>query len=111
MLMRRHVKVESGRRRFRFTGILGNTVTICRKCYIHPVMIERYMAGDHRLRIPTKVDSTGLQPQEIAVLQHITQRRLQPLRLPVATRLRRDSVMKKILREKSETVMQNGTQP
>lgn len=39
MLMRRHVKVESGRRRFRFTGTLGNTVTICRKCYIHPVVI------------------------------------------------------------------------
>lgn len=100
--MRRHVQVESGRRRFRFTGKLGNTVTICRKCYIHPVVIERYMAGDHRLRIPTKVDIAGLQPEEIAVLQHITQRRMMPTRLPVAARPASCSVMKKFCARKTK---------
>ena len=24
---------------------LGNTPTICRKCYVHPLIIETYMAG------------------------------------------------------------------
>lgn len=90
---------------------LGNTVTICRKCYIHPVVIERYLAGDHRLRRPTNVEITGLQPEEIAVLHHIARRRRKPLRLPVAAGRGRRSVMQKTLPQKSETVMQNGTQP
>lgn len=90
---------------------LGNTVTICRKCYIHPVVIERYLAGDHRLRRPTNVEIAGLQPEEIAVLHHIARRRRKPLRLPVAAGRGRRSVMQKTLPQKSETVMQNGTQP
>lgn len=93
------------------SGKLGNTVTICRKCYIHPVVIERYLAGDHRLRRPTNVEIAGLQPEEIAVLQHIARRRSKPLRLPVAAGRGRRSVIQKTLPQKSETVMQNGTQP
>jgi DNA topoisomerase-1 len=93
------------------SGKLGNTVTICRKCYIHPVVIERYMAGEHRLRMPTKVEIAGLQPEEIAVLQHITRRKFVPLRLPVAARPRRKTITKKFPQPSSETVMANGTQP
>jgi DNA topoisomerase-1 len=99
------------------SGKLGNTVTICRKCYIHPVVIERYMAGQHRLRIPTKIDIIGLQPEEIAVLRHITQRKISALRLPVAVKQTRKSIAKKFPRRKKtlsetrETVMANGTQP
>jgi DNA topoisomerase-1 len=99
------------------SGKLGNTVTICRKCYIHPVVIERYMAGQHRLRMPTKIDIIGLQPEEIAVLRHITQRKISALRLPVAVKPERKSIAKKFPHRKKtppetrETVMANGTQP
>ncbi|MBS4049259.1 MAG: DNA topoisomerase IB [Alphaproteobacteria bacterium] len=99
------------------SGKLGNTVTICRKCYIHPVVIERYMAGQHRLRMPTKIDIIGLQPEEIAVLRHITQRKISALRLPVAVKPKAKTIVKKnpppkkSLRETRETVMANGTQP
>lgn len=99
------------------SGKLGNTVTICRKCYIHPVVIERYMTGDHRLRMPAKVDIPGLQPEEIAVLQHITRRKIAGLRLPVAANPKSKTIAqriahpKKSLRERNETVMANGTQP
>lgn len=99
------------------SGRLGNTVTICRKCYIHPVVIERYMTGQHRLRMPTKTDIIGLQPEEIAVLRHITQRKISALRLPVAVKHTRKSIAKKIPQRKKspreirETVMANGTQP
>ncbi|QDO96993.1 DNA topoisomerase IB [Ferrovibrio terrae] len=97
------------------SGKLGNTVTICRKCYIHPVVIERYMAGEHRLRMPTKADITGLQPEEIAVLRHIMRKprpgpRSEP-RASVAAKPGRKTIAKKILRERSETVMASGTQP
>lgn len=53
---------------------LGNTPTICRKCYVHPVVVERYLAGRLTLRIEAeaasglRVDQPGLQPQESAVL-------------------------------------------
>ena len=26
--------------------ILGNTPTVCRKCYVHPVVLESYLDGD-----------------------------------------------------------------
>lgn len=93
------------------SGKLGNTVTICRKCYIHPAVIERYMAGDHRLRMPATTDAAGLQPEEIAVLQHITRRKIVPLRPPVANRPGRKTIAKKFLPQRRATVMQNGTQP
>lgn len=53
---------------------LGNTVAICRKCYIHPVVIERYMTGRHRMAIPASapLQAEGLRPEEWAVLRHIS---------------------------------------
>ncbi len=103
-------------------SLTREAVTNCCKCYIHPVAIEDDMAVQHRLRLPTKTDIIGLQPEEIAVLQHITRRRLSQLRLPVAVKSAGKSIAhksiamkisqrKKSLREIRETVMANGTQP
>jgi DNA topoisomerase-1 len=53
---------------------LGNTPTICRKCYVHPAVVERYLDGGLALRIKAQAppespgDLTGLQPEETAVL-------------------------------------------
>ena len=52
---------------------LGNTRAVCRKCYIHPAVIDAYMDGSlsQRLRIrATERDDAGtsLSPEEAAVL-------------------------------------------
>jgi DNA topoisomerase-1 len=50
---------------------LGNTPTICRKCYIHPSVCESYLAGQvlPALRVVSQGRSrTGLRPDEKAVL-------------------------------------------
>lgn len=31
---------------------LGNTVSVCRKCYVHPLIIDAYSRGDLRLQVP-----------------------------------------------------------
>jgi DNA topoisomerase-1 len=53
---------------------LGNTVAICRKCYIHPSVLEDYAAGALRLR-RMKAKGAGLRPEEAATLRFL-QRRL-----------------------------------
>lgn len=49
---------------------LGNTVAICRKCYIHPVVIGAYMKGTLTGRFARKraKASGGLEPEERALL-------------------------------------------
>jgi len=57
---------------------LGNTPTICRKCYIHPEVLNSYLDGKLVLEIKSQVDSSveselrvelaGLRPEEAAVL-------------------------------------------
>jgi DNA topoisomerase-1 len=53
---------------------LGNTPTICRKCYIHPDILTQYLGGDLMLSIQSEVESelredlAGLRPEEAAVL-------------------------------------------
>jgi DNA topoisomerase I len=53
---------------------LGNTPTICRKCYIHPEIFTTYVEGSLLLDIKEKVeeelrdDLTDLRPEEAAVL-------------------------------------------
>lgn len=89
---------------------LGNTVTICRKCYIHPVVIERYLAGRHRLRKPANVDIPGLQPEEIAVLRHIGAAPRARPRAAVAVRSKNKAIRNRISPASTETVMANGTQ-
>lgn len=59
---------------------LGNTPTICRKCYIHPLVIETYMEGSllDTLQQRTQQELTeslaGLKPEEAAVVALLQQR-------------------------------------
>jgi DNA topoisomerase-1 len=59
---------------------LGNTPSICRKCYIHPAIIESYLDGTilEALRIRTEQeiveDLHALQPDEAAVIALLQQR-------------------------------------
>ena len=53
---------------------LGNTPTICRKCYVHPEVLTSYLDGNLVLEIKSAVESElrdalpGLHPEEAAVL-------------------------------------------
>jgi DNA topoisomerase-1 len=53
---------------------LGNTPTICRKCYVHPDVLTSYLDGKLILQIKQAVENelrdalSGLQPEEAAVL-------------------------------------------
>jgi DNA topoisomerase I len=53
---------------------LGNTPTICRKCYVHPDVLTSYLDGNLVLEIKKAVEDQlrdelpGLQPEEAAVL-------------------------------------------
>jgi DNA topoisomerase-1 len=52
-------------------GRLGNTPAVCRKCYVHPALLDAYLAGSLRegLSRATKRSPNGLQPEEAAVLR------------------------------------------
>jgi DNA topoisomerase-1 len=58
----------------RVAARLGNTPTICRKCYIHPEVLNSYLDGSLLLEIKSKVEGelrdelAGLQPEEATVL-------------------------------------------
>jgi DNA topoisomerase-1 len=53
---------------------LGNTSTICRKCYVHPEVLNSYLDGDLALELKSKAESelrsslSALKPEEEAVL-------------------------------------------
>ena len=53
---------------------LGNTPTICRKCYIHPELVHSYLQGEMLLEVKKQVESelrndlSSLKPEEAAVL-------------------------------------------
>ena len=59
---------------------LGNTPTICRKCYIHPEIITTYIEGALLLEVKDKVeaelreDLAALRPEEAAVLTLLQKR-------------------------------------
>ena len=56
---------------------LGNTPSVCRKCYVHPTVIESYLSGDMSSalkRLPkTRPTPHGLQPEERALLHLLKQ--------------------------------------
>jgi len=58
----------------RVASRLGNTPTICRKCYIHPEVLNAYIEGGLLLEIKQRVeeelreDLAALKPEEAAVL-------------------------------------------
>ena len=53
---------------------LGNTPTICRKCYVHPEVLNSYLDGNLVLELKSKAESElrgeipNLKPEEAAVL-------------------------------------------
>jgi DNA topoisomerase I len=59
--------------------MLGNTAAICRKCYIHPAVISRYMDGSLAKMLKARADSEisdhlhQLKPEEAAVLALLRQ--------------------------------------
>ncbi|WP_209586249.1 DNA topoisomerase IB [Massilia sp. BHUDP2] len=59
---------------------LGNTPTVCRKCYVHPVVLDAYLDGAvletlrERTEQELKEDLHALQPEEAAVLAMLQQR-------------------------------------
>ena len=49
---------------------LGNTVAVCRKCYIHPQVIAGFEEGRLALRVPQR-GKGGLSAAECAVLAYL----------------------------------------
>jgi DNA topoisomerase-1 len=66
--------------------LLGNTPTVCRKCYVHPEIIDAYMDGSMLDALKQKADQqmsenlTDLRPEEAAVLGLLQQRLRQSAR-------------------------------
>lgn len=61
--------------------ILGNTATVCRKCYIHPAVVEAYLAGELSLRVTAADREAGLPDlvtEERAVLRFLNRRMAGP---------------------------------
>jgi DNA topoisomerase-1 len=58
----------------RVAAKLGNTPTVCRKCYVHPEILNTYLGGSLLLEIKEEVeaelrdDLAGLKPEEAAVM-------------------------------------------
>jgi DNA topoisomerase I len=55
---------------------LGNTPTICRKCYVHPLIIETYMAGKLLEAVEESTEQATPRSQEeparvVAIEQHV----------------------------------------
>jgi DNA topoisomerase-1 len=59
---------------------LGNTRTVCRKCYVHPAVIDAYLDGslletlEHRVERELRTALPDLPPEEAAVLAFLQQR-------------------------------------
>ncbi len=58
----------------RVSARLGNTPTICRKCYVHPEVFTCYLEGGLMLEVRDEIEAelrenlAGLKPEEAAVL-------------------------------------------
>nr|WP_234683789.1 DNA topoisomerase IB [Bradyrhizobium sp. Oc8] len=67
---------------------LGNTPTICRKCYIHPEVLNSYMDGNLVLELKSQAESElrsavgNLKPEEAAVLALLRGRLAEEAELP-----------------------------
>ena len=74
----------------RVAARLGNTPTICRKCYVHPEVADSYLDGSLCWRSRTEVeaelrdDLAGLQPEEAAVLAMLRTRLAQAVETPLS---------------------------
>ena len=61
---------------------LGNTPTICRKCYIHPEIVACYMEGALPVVTVAGSTSSATLPAEEAAVLRLLKRRLAPQRRP-----------------------------
>jgi DNA topoisomerase-1 len=67
---------------------LGNTPTICRKCYIHPQVLSCYLGGNLVLELKARAENElrnavqGLKPEEAAVLALLRSRRAEEAERP-----------------------------
>ena len=65
----------------RVSARLGNTPTICRKCYVHPQVLDSYLAGElvleivEEARTALREEMAALRPEEAAVLALLTRLR------------------------------------
>jgi DNA topoisomerase I len=60
-------------------GVLGNTKSVCRKCYIHPAVIDAYLDRSLLETLEQRADAAlaeldGLRPEEMAVLRFLRKR-------------------------------------
>lgn len=57
---------------------LGNTPTICRKCYVHPQIIDAYLADELKLELQDEIaenlSRADLRPEEAQVLKFLRRR-------------------------------------
>jgi DNA topoisomerase-1 len=64
----------------RVAGRLGNTPTICRKCYIHPEVLESYLSEELVLEAERQAGAelagnlSALNPEEMLVLAFLKRR-------------------------------------
>ncbi|HWK68275.1 MAG TPA: DNA topoisomerase IB [Rhizobiaceae bacterium] len=64
----------------RVAARLGNTPTICRKCYVHPEILDCYLSGSLLLEIKGEAEAqlreglAGLKPEEAAVITLLKER-------------------------------------
>ena len=75
-------------------GKLGNTPTICRKCYVHPEVLNSYMDGKLVLELKEKAESElrrdvqSFKPEEAAVLALLRGRLAQEAERPASKKQR-----------------------
>lgn len=75
-------------------GKLGNTPTICRKCYVHPEVLNSYMDGKLVLELKAKAERElrsgvqNLKPEEAAVLALLRSRLAKEADRPAAEKRR-----------------------
>ena len=48
-------------------ALLGNTPAVCRRCYVHPAIVDAFLAGSLAALRPTRV-ARGLRPEEAALI-------------------------------------------
>ena len=58
---------------------LGNTPSVCRKCYVHPAVLECYLSGEMIKTIEQRVeeeeaDTAALRQEEMALLGLLRER-------------------------------------
>jgi DNA topoisomerase I len=92
---------------------LGNTPTICRKCYVHPEVFSAYLDGSLLESIEDEVDAElrdnleKLKPEEAALLVLLQRRLKQDLRSRLEASVEavaEDAVQEKAVKEKAKPV-------